>query len=255
MVASVKSADRALELLEALAARPRGLTFSEVCEGLSLPKSSGHALLATMTKRRFVEFDEPRRRYQLGIRTWETGQSYLVATDLERMALPHMKAVRDEVNEVVHLAILDGVENVYVARVEADQQIVLASRVGARLPAYATGVGKALLSGLSDDEVRARFAGVVFERFSPKTLRGAQELIGELAAVRRQGFAVDRGEHTTGVHCVAVPVRDHTGGVRAALSISAPAVRMPAARRPAMVGILVRHAAQLSAVLGSPPRV
>ncbi|MEQ4716576.1 IclR family transcriptional regulator [Nonomuraea sp. B19D2] len=249
----VKSAERALEIIEVLTQRHRGMTFAEICTVLDLPKSSAHGLLGTMVGRGFVAFDETARRYSLGVRVWEAGQAYLATVDLERAALPIMEGIRDELNEIVQLAILDGIDNLYVAKVDPDQALMLASRVGARIPAHTTALGKALLAGLDDAEVRRRFEGVAFTRFTDHTIGSIEELVTELTSVRRLGYATDRGEYTPGIFCVGVPVRDHTGRVRAGMSVSVPEVRLSPALRRRMLDTLVRNCAELSSRLGYRP--
>ncbi|WP_268961274.1 IclR family transcriptional regulator [Nonomuraea cypriaca] len=249
----VKSAGRALEVIELLTRRPRGLSFTEICEELELPKSSGHGLLATMVRRGFLRLDDAGRRYTLGIRVWEAGQAYLWAIDLERAAKPIMEAIRDDLNEVVQLAVLDGTDNVYVAKVDPDQALVLASRVGARIPAHTTALGKVLLAGLEEAELRRRFEGREFVRFTRTTIASLADLEVELAGVRRGGHAIDQGEYTAGVFCVGVPVRDHNGGVRAGMSVSVPEVRLTPALRRRMLHALEKGAGELSAHLGYRP--
>ena len=252
MAEGVKSAERVLDVLELLADRPQGLTFNEIREALGLPKSSAYALLQTMTARRFLWFDPSTRCYAVGLRTWQTGQSYSALSDLQQAALPHLRAAREALDETVQLAVLDGTDNVYVGTVDSEQKLALASRVGARLPAYATGLGKALLSGLDDDEVRRRFTGVAFHRFTPATIGDVDRLVAELAGVRRRGYASDRGEYTAGVSCVAVPVHDAAGGVCAAMSVSVPQVRMTPALRRTALSVLTDQTARLSETLGGP---
>jgi DNA-binding IclR family transcriptional regulator len=222
---AVKSADRVLQIIELLAGHPAGITQTEIHQRLGLPKSSTHALLATMVSRGFLEQDPQTRGYRVGIRLWQAGQSYLPATDLEKSALPYMEALRDEVNETVQLAVLDGIENVYIAKVDPDQQLRLASRVGIRLPAHVTGVGKALLSGLTDDEVRHRFRDVEFVRHTAQSLTTLDHLIAELHEIRARGYALDNAEHTPGVYCVAAPIHDARGATQAAISVAVPDVR------------------------------
>lgn len=221
----VKSADRTLAILELLIEHPDGLTLVEIQRELEIPKSSTYMLLTTMASRGFLEQDPVNRRFRVGIRLWQAGQSYVVVADLERLAIPYMERLRDELNETVQLATLDGTDNIYIAKVDSDQQLRLASRVGVRLPAYATGIGKALLSQLDDDEIRSRFAGVTFHRFTPTTLTSLSALLTAVREVRERGYAVDHSEYTPGVYCIAIPLAGRPGGPRAALSVSFPEVR------------------------------
>lgn len=252
MAESVKSADRVLQVIELLTSEPRGLTFTEVRDRLELPKSSAHALLGTMTARGFLSFDEVTRRYGIGLRLWQAGQGYLAATSLEQSAQPFLQAVCDVLQETVQLAVLDGVENVYIAKVDSTQQLRLASRVGARLPAYATGIGKALLFGMTADRIRQRFRGVEFTRFTSTTVADVEALIAVVAESRERGYATDDAEHTPGVNCIAMPVYDRHGAVCAAASVAVPEVRMSPGFSAKIIEVLGEQTTALSTTLGAP---
>jgi DNA-binding IclR family transcriptional regulator len=205
----VKSALRVLLIIELLTDEQDGLTFAQICEQLNLPKSSAYVLLQTMKERGHLDLDKA-GRYRLGIRVWEAGQAWTRGFDLAAAARPYLQSARDELGETVQLAILDGIEIVYLAKEDSDQRLVLQSHVGARLPAYATGLGKVLLSGLSDDEVLARLSTTAPVAFTPHTIVDPPTLITELQTVRRNGYGMDYGEYTQGVICVAVPVSNDT---------------------------------------------
>lgn len=247
---AVKSGLRVLLILELLTDNPTGLTFGYICERLELPRSSAHGLLHTMRDRGFLVFDEEERRYQLGIRTWQAGQAYMRGISLATTSRPYLQAARAALGETVQLAVLDGIHNVYLAKEDANQLLVLQSWVGARLPAYATGLGKVLLAGLDDDEVRRRFDGVDLQRFTANTIANLTGLLSELARIRSQGYGTDDGEYTAGVECVAVPVRGDSGEVVAAISVSVPAVRGGAELRRRALEVLTVQAGRLSSVLG-----
>lgn len=249
---AVKSAERVLAILELLADRERPLTFGQLAEDLGYPRSSLHGLLHTMLGRGWLEVDEATRRYSLGIRVWQSGHSYLRAVGLEQRARPYLERVRDALDETVQLSVLDGRYNVYIAKEEGTQRLVLASEVGRRLEAHATGLGKVLLAGLPEDVLAARMAGAELARFTPSTITSFQELSSELSVIREQGYAEDDEEYTIGVRCVAVPVRDHTGAVVAAMSMSVPTVRFNRLLRQRALNLLLDAANGLSRALGSP---
>jgi DNA-binding IclR family transcriptional regulator len=223
--AQVKSAGRVLDLLVDLANAPDGMVFAELARRQQLPKSSLHGLLAVLTNRGFVEFEPQRRTYSLGIRTWEIGQAYLHHRDLIREALPLMERVVAEINETVQLAALDGIENVYLAKVDCSHPIRLQSEVGKRLHAHATGLGKVLLAFLPDAELRSRFDGDQLPAFNANTIREFSSLLLVLDLIRERGFALDDQEYTPGLRCVAVPVFDIDDSIPAALSASIPLMR------------------------------
>jgi IclR family KDG regulon transcriptional repressor len=248
---SVKSARRVLEILGLLGANPEGLRFPQIAEQLGLPKSSLHALLATLLSQGWVAFDETNRDYRIGVRAWEAGQGYVRARDLAIAADAHLHAARAELNETVQLGILDGVEVVYIAKVESDRPFRLVSRVGMRLPAWATGLGKVLLAWLPEDELRRRMSLVEFKAYTSNSIRSLDGLEKVLRSIRAEGVGRDNGEHTAFVYCVAAPVRDHTNEVVAAMSCTVPE---PPPQQNAtsdhLAEVLVRHATELSKSLG-----
>lgn len=246
----VKSAVRVLAVISLLTSQPRGATFGEIAERLTLPKSSTHALLRTMTDQGFVVVEPDSRRYRVGIRLWEAGQAYLNGLDLPSVAKPFMEEARDALRETVQLAVLDGIDNVYIAKVNADQRLVLQSRVGARLPAYATGLGKVLLAGLTDTEIEKRFSGVELQSFTDRTITNLDTLLQRVSDIRRDGYGTDDGEYTPGVVCVAVPVRNHAGEVLAAMSVSVPEVRASSQSQVHTLDVMTLQAKAMSAALG-----
>ena len=246
---SVKSAERALRIIELLT-EESSLDFPALCAQLSLPKSSAHSLLATMRDMGFVHLDERSRKYSLGPRLWEAGQAYIEKLDIAQLADPYMRRVRDQLGETVQLAILDGVENVYVGKLDSDHPLQLVSRLGSRLPAYTTGLGKTLLAGLTDVEVLRRLENVEMKQFTARTITDKGKLITELAKIRRRGYATDTGEYTDGVYCVAAPITAPNGTV-AALSVSIPDVRVTAVIRRRAITVVAGETTALSRQLGS----
>jgi DNA-binding IclR family transcriptional regulator len=222
---SVKSAERVLDLLETIGTLPQGGNFSGLSTSLGIPKSSLHALLDVLLTRGYVALDPATRRYSLGVRAWETGQAYQRHHSVIGIAEPVLAGIVSRINETAQLARLAGSENVYLAKVDSSHALRLQSEVGSRLSAHATGVGKALLAQLSDDEVRARFPGPKLPVHNANTIATTEGLLAELALTRARGFAIDNEEYTPGVFCIAVPV--HAGEERASTAIS---VTVPVSR-------------------------
>jgi DNA-binding IclR family transcriptional regulator len=156
-----------------------------------------------------------------------------------------------ELDETVQLAILDDLDVVYIDKVEGTRPLRLISNVGGRLPAYVTGIGKALLAGLPDSVLESRFRGVELEGYTAQTITSGDALIEVLRDVRRQGYATDDGEYTYGVFCVAVPIRDKSNSVVAAMSCSVPKARIELGElQPGhMIEVLVRQARLISLAL------
>jgi DNA-binding IclR family transcriptional regulator len=224
-VGHVKSAGRALDIIEGLAAAPDGLAFTDLARRQAIPKSSLHALLTVLTDRGYVELDVDRRTYALGIKAWEVGQAWRAQGSLVVKALPVMERTVAAINETLQLAVLDGIENVYLAKVDCSHPVRLQSEVGKRLYAHATGLGKVLLASRTNDDLRGRYAGNPFPIVESSPIASFPELLAAMDVVRERGFAVDDQEYTPGLRCVAVPVYDSDRRVAAALSAAIPLMR------------------------------
>jgi DNA-binding IclR family transcriptional regulator len=248
----VKSAFRALEVLELLTREGRALSFAECRTALAYPKASLHGLLHTMAGARWLELDPASKKYGLGVRVWEAGVAHNKMFRLEALARPIMERVRDATTETVQLAVLDGGEALYIGKVDGEHILKLDSSVGQRLTAHATGVGKVLLASLPEEELEAWLRTSALQRFTPNTITERRKLREELELVRRRGFAIDREERTLGATCVAVAIRSHLGKCIAAMSVSAPAVRFGVAQRKAALARLQDAASKLSTALGHP---
>jgi len=248
----VKSASRALAVLELLAELGRPASCGELAETLGYPRSSLHGLLRTMEGQGWLETGDD-GTYALGIKTFEVGNGYVRATDLAGTARPFMQRVSRELNETVQLAILDGLDSVYVAKIDGGQALTLQSAVGRRLHAHATGIGKVLLAAVDPAELKERLAGRPLTGYTPGTITDVEVLFDELDRVRRQGFAEDDEEYTPGVRCVAVPVHGVHGEVVAGMSVAAPAFRLDDERRRLALDLLRAEAGQLSRALGYLP--
>jgi DNA-binding IclR family transcriptional regulator len=225
--AAVKSADRALQLLEFIGDRG-AVRFTELLTELGLPRSSAHGLVSTLAARGWIEHDAAARTYSLGPRVWQLGQRYASRQDVAALARPVMDDLAREVGETVQLAELDGVANVYLAISEGPLPMRLASSVDMRLHSHGTGIGKALLSQLSSEEVRRRLSAVALPRFTEHTITDVEQLVAAVDRVRTDGFAVDDEEYLLGCRCVAVPLGRPgriDAGRHLALSVTAPVFR------------------------------
>jgi DNA-binding IclR family transcriptional regulator len=249
---AVKSAFRALEILEFLTRQARPMKFAEIQAALGYPKASLHGLLRTMSEARWLTFSETNKSYALGVRIWEGGVAYSAMAPLETRARPILERMRDLTSETVQLGVLDDFEVLYVAKVDGLHMLRLDSAVGQRLKPHATGVGKVLLASLPRELLERRVAAQPLERYTDNTITDPPKLFAELDLVRKQGYAIDREERTVGARCVAVGIRNHAGECVAAMSVSAPAVRFRGPQQKAALGHLRVAARELSAALGYP---
>jgi len=224
-VQSVQSLDRALALLE-LIAREDGLTLTEVAQRAGVPPSTAHRILSTLQVHDYVMHDEERGLWLIGVRAFEVGSSFLRNRKLHAIGRAVMRELMEETGESVNLAIEDAGAVVFISQIESHHAIRAFHRPGSRGAIHASGAGKALLSALTDDQVRRVLHRTGLEKFTDKTLVEPDKLFAELRAIRTRGWATDDEERTTGMRCVAAPVFNEHGEAIASLSVSAPTVRM-----------------------------
>jgi DNA-binding IclR family transcriptional regulator len=218
----VKSADRTLEILEALADSPHRRGLSELAQELRIPKSSLHAILRTMAARGWVEATGDGTRFGLGLRALRAGVAYVESDDTVTMVGHLLDDLAREFGETVHLGRLDGADIVYLAKRDSIHPLRLFSAVGRRLPAHATALGKALLARRSPAEVDS-LVGPSPRRLTPHTITARAQLRADLAAARARGYAVDREENSEGIVCFAVALPLATDD---AISVSVPTTRL-----------------------------
>ncbi|WP_327157552.1 IclR family transcriptional regulator [Streptomyces tubercidicus] len=222
--AQVKSAVRTVELLEYFAGRPGMHSLASVQETIGYPKSSLYMLLRTLVDLGWVETDATGTRYGIGVRALLVGTSYIDGDEVVAAARPTLDRLSDDTTETIHLARLDGTDVVYLATRQSPHPLRPFARVGRRLPAHATSLGKALLATYTDEQVRAMLPPTLAP-LTEHTHTDREQLIEELRTVREQGYAVDREEHTPGLRCfgIATPYRTPA---RDAISCSVPVARL-----------------------------
>lgn len=227
--ASLAGADRVLATLKTLAGHSSGVSLDALTRELGAPKSSVHRALAALRRAGFAEQDE-RGHYRLGSELLRIAFDYHERRDEVDLVRPVLRMLSGWVSETAHYAQLDGPEVVYLAKIDpSGQGITMSSRIGGRNPAHATGVGKAMLAHvLDDDEAVREFVARhgPLERRTENTLVSARALAEGLREAREQGYALDREESELGVNCIAFPIFLASGRrPSGALSISAVAIR------------------------------
>ncbi|GAB2985295.1 IclR family transcriptional regulator [Amycolatopsis acidiphila] len=238
--------DRVLAILGAFDGESRPLGTSELARRTGLAKSTVHRLVCALVTHGLLERHGD--GVVLGLRLFELAERVPRQHDLREAALPYMADLRAATRQTVHLAVLDGTEVVYVEILRSRDAPPLPSRVGGRLPAHATGVGKAILAFSPSETVEAVIRGGL-PRLSERTIAGPGLLQRELRAVRGNGIAYDHEESRAGLVCAASPITAADGTIAGALSVSGWVGRLNVRR----IAPAVRTAAlALSRDLGAP---
>lgn len=197
----------------------------EVARTLGYPKSSVSELMTSLADQRLL-CRVGKGRYRLGWRLFELSQTLLQTTGFRGEARRVMEELVESWQETMHLAVLDGVQAVYIEKLQPTPAIkILLSWSGARLPAHCSGVGKVLLAHSPWDYVAANFRHMGLPKLTPNTITDLDELERELEVVRERGHAYDMEEASIGLSCVAAPIYDAEGRAMAAVSFSVPAFR------------------------------
>jgi len=246
----LKALDKSLAILEILSQENSPLSIAELSERLGIYPSTIHRILDTLRYWGYVEQDSHTQRYQLGLKVLELGMTKLQGMELIKEATSYLKELQNQSNETVHLAILEEGEVLYIDKEESSQSIRMVSRVGRRVPAHCTALGKVLLAYLDEEEQEKVLNEKGLSPFTENTITNKKKLREELSKVREQGFAEDRGEHQKDVRCLAVPIKDHRGTVIAAVSLSAPAFRMNASKKKKLKKTLIQAGEDISKRLG-----
>lgn len=224
-MSSVSNALRILDLL----GDGTSLRVVDVARQLGVADSTAHRLLTALREHGYVMQRPGSSQYEAGPAALRLARRVNTERALERVAMPHLLALGQEVDETVNLQVLVGSDVLFIASVEDHHQLRVALRVGTRGPAHANAGGKLLLAQLSDDEVRRLVDGSL-NALTSHTLTTTDALLAELHEVRRMGYALNTGETDEGVRAIAVPVLDFDGSVLAALTMAAPSTRLPSSR-------------------------
>lgn len=249
----IRSVERALQVLLCFTRAQNPLTSEEIGEMVGLHKSTIYRILATLEVSDFIERTPAGESYRLGASSLLLGATAIGQVDLLHQARPHLQSLMHATGETVHLVVLHRNQGLVIDKIDSDSSVRMASRTGFRSPLYCTGAGKVLLAHQPEGNIEAFLNETDLQARTPNTITDPDQLRQELANVRKQGFAMDQEEIEPGLRCIAAPIRDHSGGVIASISISGPSSRMTSEVLPELRRTLMEHAHCVSRELGYRP--
>jgi DNA-binding IclR family transcriptional regulator len=204
----INSLEKGIRVLELLAEKQE-LTVTKVGEALGINRAGSHRFLATLRELGYVRKNED-SRYQLTFKILELGMKFANRFEVRRVARPFMQELSEMFNETVNLGFWDGEIVVHLDRVESREILRMELGIGTRAPAYCTGLGKAVLAHLPNEERERFLKRIKLVRYTPNTITKRGKLLEELKAVRERGYAIDNEELAVGLRCIAAPVFDYT---------------------------------------------
>lgn len=227
---TIKSLVKALRLLRLFTPQRNAWTAEDMIAALGYHKSSVQRILATLEKEGFLSRVAPRRsEYRLGPDILYLGNVAEMGLDLRSVARPIMQDLVQRTRETCYLCVADRDQCLYIDKVECSQPIRIIHQVGQRNPMHCTGVGKVLMSGMDDAAVDRLIEADGLKARTPHTITDRHRLRREIETIRLTGIALDNEELDLGVKCVAAPIKDSSGRVVAAISLSGPLQRFTAA--------------------------
>jgi DNA-binding IclR family transcriptional regulator len=245
----LSSVATAIELLKAFSEDEFEIGISALAKRLGVAKSTAHRLATTLMSEGLLEQDRASGKYRLGIALFRLGTLVRRRMNVSEVARPFLFSLREQTNETVHLAILDGRDIMYVYFLESTQAIRMRSDLGLRKPAYCTAEGQAILA-FSPPEVIEAIIGEGLQSRTPRTITAPDELLKSLDAVRQRGCAIEDEESEIGVRCVAAPIRNDAGEVVAAVGVAGPVNRLSKKALSVFMPHVIATADAISARLG-----
>lgn len=221
---SSQSLERGLSILSSFRSDRSLIGVSELARELTLSRSTAHRYISTLARLGYLTQDPDSKRYRLGPRVLDLGFAAINSMDVREIAAPHLRALSDATGYTVNLAILDGTDVVYIDRCRSggpgQTEIDLNLHVGARLPAYCTAMGKAIIAFLPADRREQLIERIDFAPRGPNTLTSADAFRAALELIRESGIAVNDEELAYGLRSIAAPIHAHSGEVVAALNLA-----------------------------------
>ena len=239
---------RILELLD----RSDGLSLKEVAELTKINKSTAHRFLSHLESEGYL-FRNKQGLYLIGLRLSRLGAGASSQRTLAKICRPVLESIRKVTTETVNLAVLDGLDVLYIDILETSHMFRMVSQVGMRRPFYCTALGKAIVANMDEESQEKLYASVQFRQVTPSTVTHLAQLRQQFTHIRRQGFSIEEEEAVVGVRCLGAVIRGAEGEIVGAISVSGPTARITNDRLGSFAIEICKVAREISRRLGYRP--
>jgi IclR family transcriptional regulator, acetate operon repressor len=247
----VQSVGRALDIVTFVAdSRADGLSVADLSRMLGISRSSTLAIVRTLVAHGYLRLIQPGPRYRLGMGLIRLGDLTARQFPIAEICTPVLREIAQETRLTARAAVADEGFPLFVNRIDGPGTVRFHTPLGRREPAHATAAGKAILSTMAHDDIRAMFGNASLPQHTRSTITSIDALLQELELTRTRGFAVDDEEDVTGVACIGAAFFDHTGGCAGALSVTGLKADLPSQRIEALGETLRKYADNVSVLVG-----
>jgi len=216
-----RTTERSVQILQIIAKSNEGMEMDEICERLSIPRTSCYDILVTLVHLGMLEVNTGvKRSYKIGLNAYRIGMSYMNNRNISEIIAPALKELSKELQKTCFFGVLEGDKIVYISKFEPENPIITTATIGTKNLIYNTSLGKAILSSMSDEEIKDILSGIELKQATRFTITDREELIKNIELVRVRGFALDERELEEHMECVGVPIFDEKKECIGAISAS-----------------------------------
>ena len=216
-----RTTERSIQIMQLIAKSGEGLEMDEICEKLSIPRTSCYDILVTLVHMGMLEVNTGiKRSYKIGINAYRIGMSYTNNRNISEIIAPALKELSKELQKTCFFGVLEGNKIVYISKCEPENPIITTATIGTKNLVYNTSLGKAILSTMSEDKIRSIAKEIDFKPVTRFTLTDADALVENVKLSKKRGFALDERELEEHMECVGVPIFDEKRECIGAVSAS-----------------------------------
>ena len=216
----VRSVEKALKILELFDESRPSLTLPEIVELTGMNRVTTYRFCRTLETLGYLQ-PTSQRGYRPGVKVLHLGRAALTSRDLREIAVPALERLQEQTGLTANMAVRDGNEIVYLARIRSDAILTIRLFEGSRLPVHCTSMGKVILAFLPDHELKALLPSISFQVFTPNTIKNQRELLLAIEQARTDEYAVNDEEYAPGLRGIAAPLLDGNRYPVAAINLAA----------------------------------